>query len=179
MKYLLLFTLILGISSYTENEKTVWDFLIQNGYTKEGAAGFMGNLKAESRIESVIYEDAYKSVIGLTDQEYVDYVNDGRYTNFVYDQVGFGLAQWTYWSRKQALLNKCRGIIGDMHCQLEYLSIEMRDSFAGVDSLLRTSNNVRDCALKVLFEFESPADQSEAVQNYRASLAYEYYNIFG
>ena len=125
MKYLLLITLILGISSYTENEKTVWDFLIQNGYTKEGAAGFMGNLKAESRIESVIYEDAYKSVIGLTDQEYVDYVNDGRYTNFVYDQVGFGLAQWTYWSRKQALLNKCRGIIGDMHCQLEYLSIEI------------------------------------------------------
>ena len=179
MKYLLLITLILGISSYTGNEKTVWDFLIQNGYTKEGAAGFMGNLKAESRIESVIYEDAYKSVIGLTDQEYVDYVNDGRYTNFVYDQVGFGLAQWTYWSRKQALLNKCRGIIGDMHCQLEYLSIEMRDSFAGVDSLLRTSNNVRDCALKVLFEFESPADQSEAVQNYRSSLAYEYYNIFG
>jgi LysM repeat protein len=178
MKYFLLIALILGISSYTANEKTVWDFLISKGYTKAGAAGLMGNLQAESNMQSVIYENYYKSKIGLTDQQYVDYVNSGRYTNFVYDSVGFGLAQWTYSTRKQALLNTCYGNIGDLNCQLRYLQIELINYFPGINSLLKSSNSVRDCALKVLFEFENPADQSVSVQNYRVSLANNYYNTF-
>ena len=181
MKYILLITIILGISSYTENEKIVWDFLMSSGLTKAGAAGLMGNLKAESDIRSVVYQDSYKSIIGLTDQEYVDYVNDGRYSewNFIHDSVGFGLAQWTYYSRKEALLNSCRGKIGDMYCQVDYLVREISESYYGVNQVIRSSNNVRECALKVLFEFESPEDQSESVQNYRAGLAEEYYHIFG
>ncbi len=97
--------------------------------TKEGAAGLMGNLKAESGIQSVIYENAYKSKIGLSEQEYVNRVNIGTYSeyNFVHDAVGFGLAQWTYYTRKQALYNQCKGRIGDMGCQLTYLLAELED----------------------------------------------------
>ena len=76
----------------TGNEKIIWDFLKDNGLTDAGAAGLMGNLYAESTLKSVIYENSYKKSIGLTDQEYVDKVNDGTYTNFVNDKVGFGLA---------------------------------------------------------------------------------------
>ena len=75
------------------NDKIIWDFLKDNGLTDAGAAGLMDNLYAESKLESVIYENKYKNSIGLTDQEYVDKVNDGTYTNFVKDKVGFGLAQ--------------------------------------------------------------------------------------
>lgn len=181
MKYILFIALIIGISSYTAKEKTVWDFLVGSaGMTKAGAAGMMGNLYAESGIESVIYEHAYKSKIGLTDQQYVDWVNDGRYSeyNFVHDAVGFGLAQWTYSIRKQALYDKCRGRIGDLGCQLEYLKQELINYFGGVNSLLKSSNSVYDCALKVLFNFESPADQGSSVQNYRYGLAQNYYNTF-
>ena len=140
----------------------------------------MGNLYAESGIQSVIYENSYKSKIGLTDQQYVDYVNSGRYSenDFIYDAVGFGLAQWTYWTRKQALINTCRGQIGNMACQLRYLKYELSYYFPGVNSLLKSSSSVRDCAIKVLFDFENPADKSTSVQNYRANLAQGYYNTF-
>ena len=180
MKYILLLALILGAYSQTAYERQVWNHLVGAGLTKAGAAGLMGNLYAESGIQSVIYENAYKSKIGLSDQEYVDWVNSGRYSenDFIYDAVGFGLAQWTYYTRKQALLNTCRGQIGDMGCQLRYLKSELAYYFPGVNSLLKSSNSVRDCALKVLFEFENPADQSVSVQNYRASLAQGYYNTF-
>ena len=60
MKYILLIALILGISSFSADENTVWHHLRNAGLTKAGAAGLMGNLKAESGIRSVIYENAYK-----------------------------------------------------------------------------------------------------------------------
>ena len=66
-----------------------------------------------------------------------------------------------------------------MYCQVDFLVRELASDYYGVNSVLRSSVNVRECALKVLFEFESPVDQSESVQNYRASLAEQYYNIFG
>jgi len=179
MKYILLIALILGASCYTSNEKTVWNYLTNAGYTKAGAAGLMGNLKAESGIESVIYERAYRSKLGyISDQEYVNRVNNGQYTNFVHDSVGFGLAQWTYYSRKQNLYNTCKGQIGSLNCQLKYLVAEIKSDFSGVNSKLRSSNSVSDCALKVLFDFERPANQGTSVQNYRISLAQGYYDTF-
>ena len=179
MKYLLLIFLIIEISSYTPLAKQVWDFLvIQAGFTKAGAAGLMGNLDAESGIQSIIC--AYNSKIGLNDQEYVDWVNSGWYSedDFVNDGIGFGLALWTYPARKQALINRCRGQIGSMSCQLEYLKSELAYYFPRVNSLLKSSSSVRDCALKVLFEFENPADQGTSVQDKRIKLAQNYYDIF-
>ena len=179
MKYILLIALILGAACATANERTCWNYFTSHGYTKAGAAGLMGNLKAESGIESVIYERAYRAKLGyISDQEYVNRVNNGQYTNFVHDSVGFGLAQWTYYSRKQNLLNHCRGRIGDLNCQLEFLVSEISSSFSGVNSKLRSSNSVSDCALKVLFDFERPANQGTSVQNYRINLAQGYYNTF-
>ena len=178
MKYILLIALIVGI--YTDNASTVWNKLVGAGLTKAGAAGMMGNLQAESGMQSVIYENAYKGKVGLSDQQYVDYVNSGRYSesSFIHDAVGFGLAQWTYYTRKQALLNHCRGRIGDLNCQVDYLIAELRNYYGGVNSYLRSSNSVRDCAIKVLFDFENPADKSSGVQNYRANLAQNYYNTY-
>lgn len=182
MKYILLIALILGASCYTSNEKTVWNYLTgAGGYTKAGAAGLMGNLKAESGIESVIYERAYRAKLGyISDQEYVNRVNNGQYSeyNFVHDAVGFGLAQWTYYTRKQNLYTACRGKIGDLNCQLRFLVSEIKSDFSGVNSVLRSSNSVSDCALKVLFNFERPADQGTSVQRYRISLAQGYYDTF-
>ena len=60
MKYILLIALILGISSFSADENTVWQHLRNAGLTKAGAAGLMGNLKAESGIRSVIYENVYE-----------------------------------------------------------------------------------------------------------------------
>ena len=178
MKYILFIFLIFGITCATENEKIVWDFLKGEGLTDAGAAGLMGNLQAESNIQSVIYENVFKPQIGLTDQEYVDKVNDGTYKNFVNDQVGFGLAQWTYYTRKQALLDTCKGKIGDLKCQLKYLMIEFNTDFKAILAVLKTSTDVKACAIKVMVEFENPADQSESKKNFRYQLSQNYYNEF-
>ena len=178
MKFVLLIILILNISCATENEKIVWDFLKGEGLTDAGAAGLMGNLQAESNIQSVIYENVFKPTIGLTDQEYVDQVNDGTYTNFVNDKVGFGLAQWTFYTRKQALLDMCKGKIGDLKCQLKYLMHEFNTDFKGILATLKTSTDVYACAIKVMVDFENPADQSESKKNFRYQLSKKYYDQF-
>ena len=178
MKYTLLLILVLGIYCSTSNERTVWDYFQNKGLTDEGIAGLMGNLQAESNIESVIYEDVYKPTLGLTNKQYVDKVNAGTYTNFVNDAVGFGLAQWTYYTRKQALYNRCKGDIGNLKCQLDYLYYELTTDFKPVLNLLKSSKDLSACALKVMIDFENPADQSQSRKNYRIQLAQNIYNDF-
>ena len=161
----------------TENEKIVWNLLLKEGLTKEGAAGVMGNLMVESYIESTVYEESLKPTIGLTDEEYVRKTNDGTYTNFVNDNAGFGLCQWTWDVRKQNLLNKCRGKIGDMSCQLEFLLDELRNTLTYPTCLafLKTSRSVKDSCLKFMKEFENPAFPNEGR---RIALAQIFYEMF-
>ena len=135
----------------------------------------MGNLQLESNLKSVIYENSYKASLGLTDQEYVDKVNDGSYTNFVYDQVGFGLAQWTWWTRKQALLEDCKGRIGDLKCQLTFLWSELKQDYSSVYVVLKSSNSVEECTLKFMTEYERPAEPRQQI---RLELAQRYYNYY-
>ena len=173
--------ILLFAFSLADNASIIWNYLIKSGMTKAGAAGTMGNLEAESGLVPCIYQTSYKAKLGnISNQEYCNRVNKGTYTakSFIHDSVGFGLAQWTYYTRKEALLNACRGRIGDLNCQLGYLRVELINHYSGVNSLLISSNNVRECALKVLFDFETPVDQSASVQDYRAGLAQNYYNTF-
>ena len=83
----------------TDNEKAIWDYLygkIGNAY---GVAGLMGNLYAESALRPNNLQNTYEKKLGLSDTQYTAKVDDGSYTNFVKDSAGYGLAQWTYWSR--------------------------------------------------------------------------------
>ena len=89
-------------------------------------------------------------------------MNDGR---------GFGIAQWTDASRKQKLLEYAAETgrpINDLQMQLEFLQKEMEESYSGVADTLKGTNDVREASDKVLHEFESPGDQSEDVEIYRA-----------
>lgn len=55
-------------------------------------------------------------------------VNDGTYTNFVNDGAGYGLAQWTFWTRKAALKNFADSIgvgIDDEEMQINFLIQEI------------------------------------------------------
>ena len=175
---ILLIFLFSFISCATENEKIVWKFLKDEGLTDAGAGGLMGNLQAESNMRSVVYENIYKSKFGFSDQDYVDLVNNGTYTNFVNDGVGFGLAQWTFSSRKQALLEFCEGKIGDLDCQLKFLMIELKTDFMEILSMLKTSTDLFECTIKVMTDFERSGDYSESLKSFRYSLEKNLYNEF-
>ena len=176
MKSFLIFALcLLTVSSaITENIKKCYKYFIDHGLTKEGAAGLLGNLKAESGVRPDILEKSKQTKLGMTSEEYIRKVNDGTYTNFVHDGAGFGLVQWTYYSRKQNLLNRCKGKIQDLYCQLDFLIFEIQ-SYKSVYRLLTTSHNVGECAIKVMLSYEKPGNQSEENQKKRAQMALEIY----
>ena len=142
----------------------------------------MGNLKAESGIKSVIYENAYKSKIGLSDQQYVDRVNSGAYSEytFVHDAVGFGLAQWTYESHKQNLLTFARyqgKSVGDLDMQLEFLQSDL-NAFSAVLGTLKTAASVQEASDDVLLRYEKPANTGASVKKKRAGYGQEYFDKY-
>ena len=83
------------------NELTIHDYLKAKGLNEYGIAGLMANLFAESALNPKNLQNSYEKSLGYTDETYTAAVDSGKYTNFVHDSAGYGLAQWTYWSRKQ------------------------------------------------------------------------------
>lgn len=159
--------------------KVIWDFLspkIENPY---GVAGLMGNLQAESRFNSKNLQNSCEKRLGMTDDSYTYAVDVGSYTNFVNDQCGYGLAQWTSSGRKQGLYNSRRGrSIGDMGMQLEFLWYELNSSYKNVLAAIKKAKSVKEASDIVLTEFERPKDQSERAKEYRANLGLEIYKEF-
>ncbi len=141
----------------------------------------MGNLFAESALSPINLQNTYEKKLGYSDSAYTTAVDNGTYTNFVKDSAGYGLAQWTFWSRKQNLLNyaKSKGVsIGDLNMQLEFLMQELNAGYKSLLNILKTTNSVLEASNGVLLQFERPADQSSAVQQKRASYGQNYYNQF-
>lgn len=161
-------------------EEKIWNYLVGNGLSKCGAAGLMGNLYAESGLRPTNLQNSFEKKLGFTDDTYTTSVDNGDYQNFVRDGAGYGLAQWTYWSRKQNLLTFVRArnkSIGDLETQLAFLIEEMKQSYSSVYQQLRTAGDVLEASNVVLLQFERPADQGIAVQKKRASYSQKYYEM--
>lgn len=123
--------------------------------------------------------DLVKSVGDYTDASYTKAVDNGSYRNFAFDKAGYGLCQWTYSTRKAALLafaKTCGTSIGDAEMQLKFFMKELREGYPAVLSVLKASTMVREASDEVLLKFERPADQSEAVRAKRAAYGQAYYN---
>lgn len=162
------------------NEEAIWKFLLDKIGNAFGVAGLMGNLKAESALNPKNLQNSYEKKLGMTDDEYTHAVDSGAYTNFARDAAGYGLAQWTYWSRKQNLLNfaKERGAsIGDLTMQLEFLWKELR-SYKTALATLKEAKSVREASDAVLTQYEKPANQSDSVKMARAKYGQTYYDKY-
>ncbi len=163
------------------NEEKIWNFLSDKGFNDYAVAGIMGNLYAESLLKPKNLQDSYESSLGYTDASYTAAVDDGIYTEFGSDSAGYGLCQWTYKTRKANLLAyaKQKGkSIGDLEMQLEFLYKELTEDFTEVYSTLLTAASVLEASNVVLLEFEKPANQSETVQERRASYGQKYYDKY-
>lgn len=160
------------------NEKQIFDYLVKGGLTEAGAAGLMGNLIAESGLRSNNLQNNFETTLGMDDETYTKAVDTGIYQDFVRDSAGYGLAQWTYWTRKQNLLDfaKKQGkSIGDCQMQLDFLLQEIRE-YTAVWNTLKTANNIKAASDMVLLQYEKPANQSESVRQTRASLGQGVYD---
>ena len=165
----------------TTTEEKIWNFLKDNGLNDFGAAGLMGNLYAESALRPTNLQNTYEKKLGMTDAEYTAAVDNGSYCNFVKDCAGYGLAQWTYWSRKQNLLAFAKSAgksIGDLEMQLSFLMKELKSGYASVLQTLKTATSVLVASNAVLLKYERPANQGTSVQNARASYGQKYYDKY-
>ena len=163
------------------NEEKIWNYLAAAGLTACGAAGLMGNLYAESGLVPANLQNTYEKKLGYTDATYTAAVDSGAYTNFAKDGAGYGLAQWTYHTRKAALLAfaKVAGkSVGDLETQLDFLVHELRESYKLVHYVLVTATDVKTASNVVLLQFERPANQGEAVKQKRAQYGQVYYDRY-
>lgn len=163
------------------DEKVLWDFLLAKIGNEYGVASLMGNLYAESALRSNNLQNSYEKSLGYTDESYTAAVDSGSYNNFIKDSAGYGLAQWTYWSRKQGLLEYAQSVgksIGDFTMQMEYLMKELETNHKSTLKALKEAKSVFEASTYVLIHYEAPADQGEAVQAKRASYGEKYYSAY-
>ena len=161
------------------NEERIWNYLRSAGLNACGTAGLMGNLYAESGLSPINLQNTYEKSLGMTDAQYTAAVDAGTYTNFARDSAGYGLAQWTYWSRKQNLHDFAKNAgksIGDLEMQLEFLLKELNGY--GLLSALKTASSVKAASDVILTQFEKPADQSDAAKTRRAGYGQAYYDKY-
>lgn len=167
--------------TWGNTERSLYAFFKGKGLSDNGIFGLFGNIYAESAMNPKSLQQSYEKKLGFTDDTYTAAVDSGAYGNFVKDAAGYGLAQWTYWSRKQAMLayHRAAGVsIGDLMTQAEFLYKELSENYTGVLRTLETASSIREASDAVLLKFERPADTGTSVQEKRASYGKQYEELF-
>lgn len=163
------------------NEEKIRKFLFDKGLSEAAVFGLMGNIYAESGLLPNNLQNSYEKKLGFTDASYTLAVDSGSYKNFAGDAAGYGLCQWTYGPRKQALYDFARKkakSIGDIDMQLEFLYKELSESYKGVLNGIMTAKTIREASDIVLTKFERPRDQGEAVKVKRAGYGEKFYQNY-
>lgn len=136
--------------------KTIYDRLINAGMTETGAMAMLCNMYAESGLKANI---AQRGMTKLTDEQYTAAADAGT-INFVNDAVGYGLCQWTFWSRKKWLLEFCRerGVsAGNEAAQVEFCIAELKTDYPSLWQYLCSTGDLYTAVDRVCREYERPA----------------------
>lgn len=163
-----------------KGDEDIWNYFKGKKLNDFANAGLMGNLFAESGLISNNLQNTFNKSLNMTNEQYTAAVDDGSYINFVNDSAGYGLAQWTFHTRKQALLDFAKNAgksIGDLSMQLDFLWQEMQ-GYKNMRTVLDKATTVHEASDVVLLDFERPADQSEAVKVKRAGYGQGYFNKY-
>lgn len=188
------------MSDFTPNQYTgiIWNYLLNySSFTQEGIAALMGNMWAESGCTPYACQPSRpKNICEI----YIEEVDNNRITRsqfinggcspsggYTSTQLGFGLVQWTYTSRKQGIYDYIfpnypsmgGSSIGDIYKQLEYILIELSSNFASVGAFLSSSNDIDACSDIVLEAYENPQIQTQAVHELRRKYSNQVYDIYG
>lgn len=167
-----------GLVGNTTAEK-IYNFFIANGFTNAGAAGMMGNLCAESALVTTRLQGDYSKNYSES-EKYTEKIDNGQISknDFCYNGPnggGYGLAQWTYHTRKAGLYEyaKAKGTsISDLQTQLEYIIIELESICPKTLAVLKSTNDLREATKVVLYNYENPRYKNLSA---RLELAYQYY----
>jgi len=169
---------------------TIWNRLMDEFHNEVGVAGVMGNLYAESGCTSYACQPSRPYDVCIT---YINKVNSHAISkyNFVHygcsstggvasSQLGFGLAQWTYYTRKDDLYDFMfanGNDISDLENQIAYV-IEEISADSTMYNIVSTSTDINEVTDYILKHYENPKDQSYAVKKTRRGYATDIYNEY-
>ena len=138
------------------SELSILKLLVQGGMTPIAACAMGGNMYCESTMESNI---AQRGMTSLSDAEYTAAADAGT-IDFVHDAVGYGLCQWTYYTRKENLLKYARAYgtsVGDETMQVKFCLEELRTEYPSLWAYLKTAQGLYEAAARICKEYERPA----------------------
>ena len=144
------------------SRETVWIALKKKTVlSDEAIAGLMGNLEAESNCESCRVQGDFTADRRVS-KAYAADVNRGNISqySFSHDQKGFGLPQFTYFSRKSNLYDYCKSIgagIEDEEAQIDFMLSEMQNEYVTMWRQLLSCSDIRTAADLVCRQYERPA----------------------
>lgn len=148
-----------------ENAKYIASYLTDNGWSKNAIAGMLGNMHAESTINPGRWQS---EDVGNT-------------------SLGYGLVQWTPstkytdWCSEQGysdpseMDNALARILYELENNIQWIATSSYNFT--FEEFSKSELSVSELAKAFLLNYERPADQSEEVQNYRASLGEQYYSV--
>lgn len=99
-----------------------WNYLFAMGLTKEQVIAVIANMYSEGELSPTNRQNT-KGNTSIEDLDYV-YLTD--------DNVGYGICQWTFYSRKEGLQNMANEMgkeVSDLDIQLAYFQYEMEESY--------------------------------------------------
>ena len=158
----------------TANE--IYVSLVRGGLSPIGACAMLGNMQAESAMRANNAQDGCSI---LSDEQYTAAVDNGSYTNFVHDEIGYGLCQWTFWSRKENLLRFVRRLgvsISDASAQVSFVLWELQNEHSRLWTYLQSATGLYEASSRICLEYEQPAINN--VEE-RAQYANQFYCQFG
>ena len=165
------------------SEQSIWNKLRAKGFSEKATAAIMGNMMAESglvpyRLQGDFGNGYQRSL------EYTAQVDNGTISrgDFVYNGPGgggYGLCQWTYFSRKMGLydLAKSRGVsVGDEQLGIDWFYEEVQQSeYRKTWDSLKSSSSIYDMVAVMLRIYEKPYDQSDSAAAQRTAMANQIY----
>lgn len=191
LAFLLLAQLLTLPAFAATNQDQIWAYFKAQGFSEAGIAGIMGNLEAESGYWPNNLENAANEKSGVTDEEFTAMVDDGTITGeefarsetyglYTGDMYGYGLAQWTYWSRKQGLYEFCREkgtSIADLTMQLDYIMEELKTRKT-LTAYLKEATDEADACLQFHNGYEGSSDTASRLTG-RINMAKKVFEKYG
>ena len=145
------------------SKRTIWQKIRQLGYSEKATAAIMGNMWGESLCLPGNVEDRCPK----SDEDYTAQVNDKRISRdvFAHDSYGYGLCQWTYFTRKYALWDFTVGqgySIADEGRQILFMEKELSSAeYLGVKYALQNEDlSLLEMVSRFCAKFENPAVQN-------------------
>ena len=135
---------------------TILTALVRGGMTPIAACAMGGNMMCESNMTANI---AQRGMTTLTDAQYTAAADSGA-IDFAHDAVGYGLCQWTYFTRKQNLLAYAKSMgatVGDETMQVNFCLKELETEYRVLWSYLTTTQDLYGAASRICKEYERPA----------------------